>query len=169
MTNTHSNDQTANPFTLPFTSMRSLRDSVLETWAKLAIDAVNTDLFAQMLGMYLNTSLTSAAPVQRAVDQYMQALLPRLSIPSRSEVTTIAQRLTNIELRLDDLDARLDDLLQASQPQSATAASGAIDERLQAIESRLDTLLAAAKQSAPVPEKPARPRRAPTKKSEARE
>jgi hypothetical protein len=80
----------------------------------------------------------------------MQALLPRLNLPSRDEVTSVARRLTNIELRLDDLDGRIDDILQAVRTEHAapivaeTQPSAPIDDaRLQAIEARLDTLLAA--------------------------
>jgi hypothetical protein len=157
MTNTNS----AQPID-PLATIRAMRDATLDTWAKLAIDAVNTDLFAQILGMYLNTTLTSTAPIQRTLDHYMQALLPRLSMPSRSEITMIAQRLTNIELRLDDLDARLDDFHQPAAPALA------VEERLKAIESRLDTLLAATQQPAATSNTP-RPRRQPNKKREVQE
>lgn len=140
-------------FMNPFMLLRSFRDATLDTMSKTAIEAVNTDLFAQWLGAYLNTSLTVGAPIQRAVDQYMQAVLPRLNMPSRDEVTSLARRLTNIELRLDDLDGRIDDILlavrsaPASEPASAVAQPPAVasqdDARLQAIETRLDALLAA--------------------------
>jgi hypothetical protein len=159
----------------PFMMMRSLRDATLETWSKTAIDAVNTDLFAQWLGAYLNTSLSASAPIQRAVDQYMQALLPRLNLPSRDEVTSVARRLTNIEMRLDDLDGRIDDILQAVRAEHAapivaeTQPNTSIDDaRLQAIEARLDTLLAAIHSIAVAPaEAPKTPNRPPRRKPAA--
>ncbi|MDZ4718685.1 MAG: hypothetical protein SH847_09535 [Roseiflexaceae bacterium] len=154
----------------PFMMMRSLRDATLETWSKTAIDAVNTDLFAQWLGAYMNTSLAASAPIQRVLDQYMQAVLPRLNMPSRDEVTGVARRLTNIEMRLDDLDGRIDDILQAvrTEPAAPVVAEQSIapvvDARLQAIEARLDTLLTAIQsismvtptQAAETPKRPAR-------------
>lgn len=143
-----------NPFISP-ALLRSLRDSTLETWSKLAIDVVNTDLFAQWLGIYLSTTLAATAPLQQQLSQYTEALLPRLNLPSRAEVTSVARRLTAIEMRLDDIDAQVADLLRAAQSPPATPA--AVDQRLQAIEQRLDALLAAV-QPAPAP-KPARARR----------
>jgi hypothetical protein len=43
----------------------------------------------------------------------MTQVLTGLNIPMRSDVTSLAERLTNIETRLDDQDAKLDDILLA--------------------------------------------------------
>ena len=43
----------------------------------------------------------------------MTRTLTMLNMPTRAEVTGLAERMTNIELRLDDLDAKLDDILAA--------------------------------------------------------
>ena len=40
-------------------------------------------------------------------------------MPSRDDVTRLAERLTNVEMRLDDLDAKLDDILRAVRPAAA--------------------------------------------------
>jgi tetrahydromethanopterin S-methyltransferase subunit G len=160
MTNTNgTREGPPNPFISP-AALRSLRDSTLETWSKLAIDMVNTDLFAQWLGIYLSSTLAATAPFQQQLSQYTDALLPRLNLPSRAEVTSVARRLTTIEMRLDDIDAQVAELLRVAQAPPATPT--AIDQRLQAIEQRLDALLAAV-QPAPAP-KPARARRTPRSK-----
>jgi hypothetical protein len=36
-------------------------------------------------------------------------VLTRLNMPTRADITSLAERLTNIEMRLDDLEARLAD------------------------------------------------------------
>lgn len=154
MTNTHGTRQGLPA--PPIAQARALRDTALDTWSRLAIDVVNTDLFAQWLGIYLSSTLAATAPLQQQISQYTEALLPRLNLPSRAEVTGIARRLTAIEMRLDDLDAQVADLLQAAR--TPPAASAATDQRLQAIEQRLDALLAAL-QPAAAPEPPAPPRR----------
>ena len=38
----------------------------------------------------------------------MLKTLEQLSMPTRADVVSIAERMTNIEMRLDDLDAKLD-------------------------------------------------------------
>jgi len=48
----------------------------------------------------------------------MTRTLALLNMPTRSDVSSLAERLTNIELRLDDLDARLDEIRSAATQQS---------------------------------------------------
>jgi hypothetical protein len=38
----------------------------------------------------------------------MLKTLEQLSMPSRADIVSIAERMTNIEMRLDDLDTKLD-------------------------------------------------------------
>jgi hypothetical protein len=40
-------------------------------------------------------------------------------MPTRADVTGLAERLTNIEMRLDDLDAKIDALAPARAPEQA--------------------------------------------------
>ncbi len=40
-------------------------------------------------------------------------------MPTRAEVTSVAERLTHVEMRLDDLDAKLDDIQRALQALAA--------------------------------------------------
>lgn len=49
----------------------------------------------------------------------MLQAMQQLSLPSRQEVASLAERFTNLELRVDDLDAKLDrvlDLLAQARP-----------------------------------------------------
>jgi polyhydroxyalkanoate synthesis regulator phasin len=41
----------------------------------------------------------------------MEQYLQQMSLPTRKEVVSLAERLTKIEMRLDDLDAKLDEVL----------------------------------------------------------
>lgn len=131
----------------PFGPWRSFRDASMDTWAKALTEAVGTDAFAQAMGSYLDSYLATSAPFQKAIDQYMNTVLPRMSMPTRDEVIDLARRMTNIELRLDDLDAKADQLmqtLQGSSTPSATAAAGAspaIEPWLQAIDDKMTRIL----------------------------
>ena len=131
----------------PMASMREMRDSMMDTWAKLAVEAVNTDTFAQMIGAYLNSTLAITGPMQKAVDQSMQSILPRLSLPSRDELTTLAGRLTNIEMRLDDMENQLytiaDAVTTTQKTQRRQAESKPLETHFASLEERLDKMLAA--------------------------
>lgn len=62
----------------------------------------------------LDAWLTASGPFQKILEDSMAKTLAQLNLPSRDEVTRIAERLTNIEMRLDDLDAKLDEVLRPS-------------------------------------------------------
>jgi hypothetical protein len=61
-----------------------------------------------------------SAPFQEAIRKAMTQVLTQLNMPTRDDVTSLAERLTNIEIRLDDLDAKLDAIQHAIQVLSAS-------------------------------------------------
>ena len=102
-----SQKDSTNPFD-PFGTWTTMRDAMMETWSKAMIDVVNSDAYAQATGAMLDNYLSMSTPLQKAMESAMGRILAQLNMPSRSEVTGLAERLTNIEMRLDDLDAKLD-------------------------------------------------------------
>jgi len=103
----------------PFEAYRGMRDAYLEGMSKVMINAVNSEEYAQATGALLNGSLTLSAPFREALDKAMIMALEQLSLPSRQQVTALAERFTNFEMRLDDVDAKLDRIIalsSATQP-----------------------------------------------------
>ncbi len=98
----------------------SMRDTSLESWSRMMIDMVNSDEYSQATGQWLDTYLTMSQPMKRIIDMTMTQMLTALNMPMRSDVTSLAERLTNIEMRLDDQDAKLDDILHTMQALSAS-------------------------------------------------
>jgi len=92
----------------PLESIREVRDNYLDSWAKVMIDMVNTDAYAKASGTMLETCLSMSAPFRTTVEKAMQQTLQQLSLPSRSDFVSLAQRVTNVEIKLDDVDAKLD-------------------------------------------------------------
>lgn len=92
----------------PFEPFRAIRDKYLDAMARTMVEAVNTDAYAQATGAMLEGYLTAAAPLREAMDRSMAQALEQMSLPSRQEVATLAERFTNVEMRLDDMDAKLD-------------------------------------------------------------
>jgi hypothetical protein len=86
------------------------------------IDAVNSDEYAQATGAMLDSYLTLSAPFREALDKAMLMTLEQFSLPSRQQVTALAERFTNLEMRLDDIDAKLDQILKASAGSQSSAA-----------------------------------------------
>src|SRR6266436_7213340 len=104
----------------PFGPWRVTRDATLETWSKLMIDFVNSEAYSQATSQWLDTYLTLSQPFQRAIETTMTQVLTRLNMPVRTEVISLAERLTNVEMRLDDLDAKLDDIQRAIKALAAS-------------------------------------------------
>ena len=92
---------------------KSMRDTSLDSWSKTMLDTVNSDEYSHTTGQWLDTYLTLSQPYRRLIDLMMTQVLSSLNMPMRTDVTSLAERLTNIETRLDDQDAKLDDILTA--------------------------------------------------------
>ena len=93
----------------PFGVWKSMRDSGMDAWSKMMIQLVNTEAYAQANATMLDAWLTSSAPFRKAVESTMTQVFTQLNMPMRSDVTSLAERLTHIEMRLDDLEAKLDE------------------------------------------------------------
>jgi hypothetical protein len=111
----------AKPFD-PFEPLRGMRDAYLDAMAKVMVDAVNSEGYAQATGVMLDAYLTASAPFREALERSMVHALEQLSLPSRQELASLAARFTNLEMRLDDMDAKLD-AIAATQQRAAAMAS----------------------------------------------
>ena len=94
----------------PVGAFREVRDNYLDVWAKTMVDAVNSDAYAKATGTMLDTYLTASSPFREALEKSMLQALAQLSMPSRADFISLAERLTNVEMKLDDLDAKLDEI-----------------------------------------------------------
>ena len=110
MTQTNGN---FNPFD-PAGMLKGMRDTNMDAWAKMMVQLVNTDAYAESTGAMLDAWLTSSGPFRKVMEDSMAKTLEQLNLPSRDDVSRIAERLTHIEMRLDDLDAKLDEAVRPS-------------------------------------------------------
>ena len=116
----------ARPFD-PMEPFRGMRDAYMDIWAKSMVDMVNSEAYAQATGTMLDTYLTVSAPFREAVEKAMVKTLEQMAMPSRADITSLAERMTHIELRLDDLDAKLDEFQKnAGKFGSSTAKAGTV-------------------------------------------
>jgi hypothetical protein len=112
---------TFNPFD-PTGLLTSMRDANMDAWSKVMIEFVNTEAYAQATATMLDSWLAKSAPFRKALETTMTQSLGQLHMPTREDVTSLAERLTNIEMRLDDLQAKLDECLSAARrPAGRTA------------------------------------------------
>jgi hypothetical protein len=108
----------------PMAAFREVRDNYLDVWAKTMVETVNTEAYAKASGTVLDTYLTASSPFREALDKAMLQALQQLSLPSRNDFISLAERLTNVEMKLDDIDAKLDEIGKSTKkPKSAARAS----------------------------------------------
>jgi hypothetical protein len=112
----------AKPFD-PMEPFRGMRDAYMDVWARTMVDMVNSEAYAQATGTMLDTYLTVSAPFREAVEKAMLKTLEQLAMPSRADITSLAERMTHIELRLDDLDAKLDEFQKNASKASPSSAN----------------------------------------------
>src|SRR5262249_5600985 len=84
-----------NPFD-PAGLFKSVRDSGMDAWSKAMIQFVNSECYAQAIGAMLDAWLTTSAPFRKAVESAMTQALVNLNMPTRDDVTRLAERLTHI-------------------------------------------------------------------------
>ena len=109
----------------PIAIFRSMRDAGMDSWSKIMIQVVNSDAYAQASSAMLDAWMTSSAPFRKVVESTMTQTLTQLNMPTRSDITVLAERLTHIELRLDDLDAKLDEPRHATPKAAPSKAKDA--------------------------------------------
>lgn|GEM_PF-3947900 len=98
----------SNPFDAAFDAFKKMRDSGLESWAKVMTQWVNTDAYAKSSGAVIDWYLTATAPFRQLVQKTAEQTLIQLNMPTRGDVINVAERLTHIEMALDDLAANLE-------------------------------------------------------------
>ena len=93
----------------PFGAWKNMRDAGMDAWSKMMIQLVNSETYTQTSSAMLDAWLMSSAPFRKAIESTMTQVLTQLNMPTRTDITSLAERLTHIEIRLDDLEAKLDE------------------------------------------------------------
>jgi hypothetical protein len=112
------NNPAFDPFD-PTGMLKQMRDSNMESMAKVMTDLVNTEAYAESTGAMLDAWLTTSGPFRQAMEKSMAKTLAELNMPSRDDITRLAKQLTNIEMRLDDLDARLSETCPSNEQKTS--------------------------------------------------
>ena len=104
-----------NPFD-PTGMFKGLRDTGMDAWSKMMIQLVNTQAYAQATGTMLDAWLTASTPFRKVIEKATTQVLINLNMPTRTDITDLAERLTHIEMRLDDLEAQLVETRRGAGP-----------------------------------------------------
>ena len=89
---------------------KAFMDQWIEVWSQALGQAMGTEGFAQALGRYMDQFLAVQGPVKKAMDQYNDAALKTLGLPSRGQVVGVAAQVVSLEERIERVEDRLDEL-----------------------------------------------------------
>jgi polyhydroxyalkanoate synthesis regulator phasin len=106
-----SEEKAEQPRVDPFSQWLEFCDTFTRSWAGAMSETVATETFADAMSQQMETGMDALALMRRQVGEMMEQYLQQISLPTRGEVLSLAERLTRIEMRVDDLDAKLDDVL----------------------------------------------------------
>jgi polyhydroxyalkanoic acid synthase PhaR subunit len=143
----------------PFTFFRQWYDLSSEAWAKVVEEAIGSEEFQQLSGRFLENYASFAKAFRRANEEYFKAI----QLPTRSDITHVAELVVSLEEKVDKIEDALDDFEEAAQDKTTQNYLGRIDgklstftaalakieavgslaARMDRVESRLDALLAA--------------------------
>jgi uncharacterized protein Yka (UPF0111/DUF47 family) len=100
----------------PFSQMVQFYDDWTRSWAGAASEMVSNKSFADSMAQQLESSLSTTQLVRRQMGEIMEQSLQQMSLPTRKQVMSIAERMTNIEMRLDDIESKIDKVLDLLKP-----------------------------------------------------
>jgi hypothetical protein len=100
----------------PFAQMIHFYDTFSKSWSKVMSDSVASSSFAEAMGKQVESGLEAMTLWRRQVGDVFEQYLQQMSLPTRSQILSLAERLTNVEMALDDVNAKLDELRDLLKP-----------------------------------------------------
>lgn len=99
-------------------------DQWIEAWSRVLAQAMGSDNFAAALGKYLDQYLSAVGPVRKQMAEVGEEYLRAMNIPSRRQVTDLAEMLIALESRIEELEAKIDALAGGVAAIQAAVAGG---------------------------------------------
>ena len=107
------------PVADPFAQMIQFYDTFSKSWSNVMSDAVASKGFAEAMGQQIESGMDAMTLWRRQMGDIFEQYLQQMSLPTRSQVIGLAERMTNLEIALDDLNAKVDELLDQMKSSSS--------------------------------------------------
>ena len=95
----------------PFAQMIQFYDTYAKSWSDVMSGAVASKGVAEAMGQQMEGSLEALTLWRKQMGMVFEQYLQQMSLPTKSQVINLAERLTNVEMAIQDLDEKLDELL----------------------------------------------------------
>ena len=95
----------------PFAQMIQFYDTYAKSWSDAMSGAVASKGVAEAMGQQMEGSLEALTLWRKQMGTVFEQYLQQMSLPTKSQIVSLAERLTNVEMAIQDLDEKLDELL----------------------------------------------------------
>jgi hypothetical protein len=113
----------------PFTFFKEWYDTTSGTWAEVVDDMLSSEKFVESASPFLEVYATFVKTLRRANEEYFK----NLQIPTRSDITRVAEMVVTLEEKVDDIEDAVEDM-------ATREVITGLDERLEPVENKLDAL-----------------------------
>ena len=100
----------------PFAQMIQFYDTYAKSWSDVMSGAVASKGVAEAMGQQMEGSLEALTLWRKQMGTVFEQYLQQMSLPTKSQIVSLAERLTNVEMAIQDLDEKLDELLDRVKP-----------------------------------------------------
>ncbi len=120
----------------PFTFFKDWYDAISESWSAIVENTIASEQFLEFNKQFLESYTSFSKALRRANEEYLRVL----QLPSRSDVSHVAELVVALEEKLDRLDDRYEDVDDALSHTAKDEAIAGLQNRLVSVEDKLDAL-----------------------------
>lgn len=120
----------------PITFFKEWYDTISESWAQVVESTITSEQFLEFNKQFLESYTSFSKAFRRANEEYLRIL----QLPSRSDVSHVAELVVALEEKVDGLDDRFEDVEAGFSQTAKSEAIAGLEGRLKTVESKLDAL-----------------------------
>lgn len=120
----------------PFTFFKEWYEAISESWSQVVESTIASKQFLEFNKQFLESYTSFSKALRRANEEYLRIL----QLPSRSDVSHVAELVVALEEKVDRLDDRFEDVEVGFSQTAKSEAIAGLEGRLITVESKLDTL-----------------------------
>ena len=120
----------------PFTFFKEWYEAISESWSQVVESTIASEQFLEFNKQFLESYTSFSKALRRANEEYLRIL----QLPSRSDVSHVAELVVALEEKVDGLDDRFEDVEVGFSQTAKSEAIAGLEGRLITVESKLDTL-----------------------------
>jgi polyhydroxyalkanoic acid synthase PhaR subunit len=122
----------------PFTFFKEWYDAISESWSRVVEETIASEQFLEFNKLFLESYTSFSKAFRRANEEYLRVL----QLPSRADITHIAELVVALEDKVDQQDDRFDDVENAFSQTAKSEAVARLEEHLVNVENTLIESLA---------------------------